>query len=152
MTTDRDALHRDPHRAQISNMKLYTVQEANRTLPLVSRIASDIVHAYAKWQDAVREFEIVAAAARADLPNERATVVQAQAQRLAADIAGFVRELDQLGVQFKGYDLGLVDFPSLMGDRTVYLCWRLGEPDIRHWHELDAGFAGRQPIEPLAFV
>lgn len=133
-------------------MRLYTVQEANRTLPLVRRIVDDIVTTYAKWQATVREFELASAGVRADAPDERATSLQADAQRLAAEIAGFVRELEQLGVEFKGYDLGLVDFPSLMGDRTVYLCWRLGEPDVRYWHELDGGYAGRQPIEPLAFV
>jgi hypothetical protein len=133
-------------------MKLYTVQEANRTLPLVRRIVDDIVGSYVRWQHTVREFEIVSAGVRAEQPDERATTLQNDAQRLASEIAGFVRELEQLGVEFKGYDLGLVDFPSQMGDRTVYLCWRLGEPDVRYWHELDGGFAGRQPIEPLAFV
>ena len=133
-------------------MKLYTVQEANRTLPFVRRVVDDIVTTYAKWQATVREFELASAGVRADVPDERATALQTEAQRLAAEIAGFVRELEQLGVEFKGYDLGLVDFPSLMGDRTVYLCWRLGEPDVRFWHELDGGYAGRQPIEPLAFV
>ena len=41
---------------------------------------------------------------------------------------------------------GLVDFPSRLDGRTVFLCWRLGEPEVLHWHELDAGFAGRQPL------
>ena len=152
MTSPRDALQVGARPAQITAMKLYTVQEANRTLPLVRRIVDDIVRSYARWQAAVREFEIVAAGVRADHPDARAIELQTEAQRLAAEIAGFVRELEQLGVQFKGYDLGLVDFPSLMGNRTVYLCWRLGEPDVQYWHELDGGYAGRQPIEPLAFV
>ena len=133
-------------------MKLYTVEEANRTLPLVKRIVEDIVRSHAKWKEAVREFEVMSAGVRADQPNPQATASQSEAQRLAADIAACVRELEQLGVEFKEYDLGLVDFPSLLGDRTVYLCWRLGEPDVRYWHELDGGYAGRQPIEPLAFA
>ena len=152
MKTPHDVLHSGAHSAHISAMKLYTVEEANRTLPLVRRIVDDIVRSYTKWQGAVRDFEVMSAGVRADQPNEQATEKQNEAQRLAADIAACVRELEQLGVQFKGYDLGLVDFPSLMGDRTVYLCWRLGEPDVRYWHELDGGFAGRQPIEPLAFA
>jgi hypothetical protein len=133
-------------------MKLYTVEQANRTLPLVRRIADDIVRTYATWQNSVREFEILAANDRADQPSPRGAELQREAQQLATDIASCVRELEQLGLEFKGYDLGLVDFPSLMGDRTVYLCWRLGEPDVRYWHEIDAGFAGRQLIEPLALA
>ena len=50
-------------------------------------------------------------------------------------------------MQFKGYDLGLVDFPSLLNERTIYLCWQRGEPDVGFWHELDGGFAGRRPID-----
>ena len=133
-------------------MRLYTIEEANRTLPFVRRVVEDIVQSYAKWQQAVRSFEIVSAGNRVDHPDDRAQVLQKEAQRLAVDIAACVRELEQLGLEFKGYDLGLVDFPSMMGDRTIYLCWRLGEPDVRYWHELDGGFAGRQPIEPLAFA
>ena len=152
MKTPHDVLHSGAHSAHIPAMKLYTVDEANRTLPLVRRIVDDIVRSYTNWKEAVRDFEVLSAGVRVDQPNERATERQNEAQRLAADIAACVRELEQLGVQFKGYDLGLVDFPSWMGDRTVYLCWRLGEPDVRYWHELDGGFAGRQPIEPLAFA
>jgi hypothetical protein len=55
-------------------------------------------------------------------------------------------ELDGIGVQLKRIDDGLVDFPSERDGRVVNLCWRLGEDTIAWWHELDAGFAGRQPL------
>ena len=48
---------------------------------------------------------------------------------------------------FKGFDAGLVDFYSLREDRPIFLCWKLGEERITHWHEIDAGFSGRQPID-----
>ena len=152
MSDSLPILHTGARHAHISDMRLYTVQEANRTLPLVRRIVEDIVSSYTKWQDSVREFEVLSAGVRADNPDERATAAQVEAERLAKDIAACVRELEQLGLEFKGYDMGLVDFPSLRGDRTVYLCWRLGEPEVGFWHELDGRFAGRQPIEPLALV
>jgi hypothetical protein len=150
--TPHGVLHSGAHSAHISDMKLYTVEEANRTLPLVRRIVDDIVRTHAKWRETMRDFDVLSAGVRADQPNEQATALQNEAQRLAADIALCIRELEPLGVEFKDYDLGLVDFPSLRGDRAVYLCWRLGEPDIRYWHELDGRYAGRQPIEPLAFA
>lgn len=50
-----------------------------------------------------------------------------------------------LGVELKGFD-GLCDFPSQRDGREVYLCWRLGEPEVHYWHELHTGFAGRQPL------
>jgi hypothetical protein len=121
-------------------------------LPLVRRIVADIVQSYEQWQGAVRAFELSSSSARAGDPKPEAEVHQRQAQRYAEDIAAFVRELEALGVEFKGYDVGLVDFPARVGDRTVYLCWRLGEPEVQYWHELNGGFAGRQPIEALAFA
>ena len=51
------------------------------------------------------------------------------------------------GVQIKDINSGLLDFPAWRGDREVCLCWKYGENDIRFWHETDAGFAGRRPIE-----
>lgn len=129
-------------------MRHFTLEQANRTLPLVRKIVDDIVTSYGRWQDAVRGFELASAGVRADMPDPNAESLQIEAQRLAAEIAGFVRELEALGVQFKGYDLGLVDFPSLRDERTVYLCWQRGEPDVRFWHEIDGGFAGRRPIDP----
>lgn len=57
-----------------------------------------------------------------------------------------VQALQALGVEVKDINQGLVDFPALRAGREVYLCWRYNEPRITHWHELDAGFAGRQPL------
>ncbi|MBI2795747.1 MAG: DUF2203 domain-containing protein [Gemmatimonadetes bacterium] len=125
--------------------KLFTVDEANRTLPLVRRIVDDIVRGYAAWQDKVHECELAAAGA----PGADAERLQQEAQRLAADIEQCQRELGGLGVEFKGYDMGLVDFPAAIDGRPVYLCWRLGEARVEHWHERDAGFAGRQPLAPV---
>ena len=62
----------------------------------------------------------------------------------------YEHELQQLGVELKDYFTGLIDFPCWMDGREVYLCWRLGEPEVGHWHELDDGFAGRQKLLTLA--
>ena len=130
--------------------KMFTVEQANRTLPLVSRIVQDIVTQYGHWQDRVREFELVTANVRLDRPDPRAEVLQAEVQEIAREIQGYVDELTELGVELKGFDLGLVDFPGEMGGREVYLCWRLGEPAVEYWHERNAGYAGRQRLSPRA--
>ena len=64
------------------------------------------------------------------------------------EIDRFEQELADLGIALKDRRLGLVDFPSELGGRQVWLCWRLGEPEVQFWHDLDAGFAGRQPLTP----
>lgn len=58
----------------------------------------------------------------------------------------YVEELKHLGIETKSVTEGLVDFPAIMEGRKVYLCWKLGEPEVAYWHELDAGFRGRQPL------
>lgn len=63
--------------------------------------------------------------------------------------AQFQEVLDRIaarGCHLKGLDPGLVDFPHLRQGREVYLCWQVGEREIRYWHEIDDGFEGRQPL------
>ena len=131
-------------------MKRFTVESANRALPLVRRIVEDIVKGYAEWQEKVRALELLAGDVRTDVVSAERTALEKQAAALAADVQGFLDELTQIGVEFKGFDVGLVDFPCEMSGRTVFLCWRLGEASVSYWHETDAGFAGRQPLSPLA--
>jgi hypothetical protein len=129
-------------------MMLFTVERANRTLPLVRKIVEDVVRQHRLWREKILELDLVASAARASEPRERAEDLEREAQVLAREIDGFQHELEQLGIQLKDRRLGLVDFPSEMNGRDILLCWRLGEPEVQFWHELDAGYAGRQPLSP----
>ena len=67
--------------------------------------------------------------------------------RHADRINRYLQELEAIGCVFKGFEAGLVDFYSLRDDRPIFLCWRMGEDRIEHWHEIDTGFSGRQPID-----
>lgn len=127
--------------------RTFTVAQANRALPLVRRIAEDIVGQYRRWQERVREFEALAASGVADRPDPRRDRLAQEVQELADEIDGFVNELAELGVEVKDYERGLMDFPGEREGRSVYLCWQLGEPEVRFWHELDAGYQGRQPLD-----
>jgi hypothetical protein len=98
--------------------------------------------------ETILELDLVASTARIDAPRQRAEELERQALALARELDGYQRELEDLGIQLKDRRLGLVDFPSEMGGRPVLLCWRLGEPEVQFWHEVDAGFAGRQPLSP----
>jgi hypothetical protein len=129
-------------------MQLFTVEQANRTLPLVRRIVEDVVQQHRRWRESILELDLVASNFRADDPAERASALERTVQALAREIDGYKRELEELGIQLKDPRLGLVDFPSEMGGRHVLLCWRLGEPEVQFWHEVDSGYAGRQPLSP----
>ncbi len=64
----------------------------------------------------------------------------------ARELESSVEEIERLGCQFKGIDLGLVDFPARIDGKTVLLCWQYGEKQIAFWHRADEGFAGRRPL------
>lgn len=132
--------------------KLFTVDEANRTLPLVSRIVDDLVRCHHSWEDKVREFELATVGSSPDKPDAMAELLQLETQRLAVEIEGYVSELSDLGVVCKGMDTGLVDFPGEHEGKRVFYCWMLGEPRVQYWHEVDAGFVGRQKIEALTLT
>jgi len=61
-------------------------------------------------------------------------------------VRGLLSAVQEMGVVVKDIDRGLVDFPAVMDGREVYLCWQLGEESVGYWHELDAGFPGRQSL------
>ena len=132
--------------------RIFTVEEANRTLPLVGRIVDDLVRDHRMWEDKVREFELATVGSSPEHPDAIADLLQAEAQRLAREIEGYIAELNALGVIVKGMDTGLVDFRGQMDGREVYYCWKLGEPSVMYWHEIDAGFVGRQLLHPLALA
>jgi hypothetical protein len=129
-------------------MKLFTVDLANRTLPLVTRIVEDIVSGNRRWQETIAELDVVSAEARSELPDPRLLALEKRARQLAEEISTFEAELEKLGIQLKDRRTGLIDFPSELEGRRVLLCWRLGEPSVQFWHDEHAGFAGRRPLSP----
>ena len=122
--------------------KHFSLKEANGTLPLVSRIVGDIVRTTRE----IRRGEAEAAELGGSRASPRVDALQARLDGLVEDLQEYVGELEGVGCELKDFERGLVDFPARLGNRTVLLCWKLGEPQVLHWHELDAGFAGRQPI------
>jgi hypothetical protein len=133
---------------RLTAMMLFTVDLANRMLPLVSRIVEDIVSGNRRWQETIAELDVVSAQPRSELPDPRLTALEKRARQQVQEIEAFEAELEKLGIQLKDRRAGLIDFPSELDGRRVLLCWRLGEPSVQFWHDEDAGFAGRRPLSP----
>lgn len=127
---------------------LFTVDEANQTLPLVRRIVEDVVRQHRVWREKILELDLVSSTVRPGDAHDRATKLEREAQQLAREIDGYQRELNDLGIQLKDRRLGLVDFPSEIHGNPALLCWRLGEAEVQFWHDEEAGYAGRQPLMP----
>ena len=115
--------------------KYFTPDEARRTLPLVKKIVQDILNS-------AKEMKLLAEDVDGKIGENP------EIKKLAEDINGFLAELEEIGCLYKDPNFlsGLVDFPSVINDKEVYLCWRSDEDDILYYHEINEGFSGRKPI------
>jgi hypothetical protein len=129
--------------------KMFTVAEANASLPLVRAIVQDIAELSTSLRERHERLTRVRSNERikfAESHEEELKSVEQEFERDQERMQEYEQELRKLGVELKDHDSGLIDFPSLMNGHEVYLCWRLGEAEVGHWHELDAGFSGRQKL------
>lgn len=129
----------------------YTVEQANQALPLVKAIAADMVAKFAEVKERKERLDRIRRSKRAkegveDFYAEEMVEAESQLEHELETLQGYIEELSDLGIEVKDASRGLVDFCSLLDGREVYLCWLLGEEEVGHWHELDAGFAGRQSL------
>jgi hypothetical protein len=119
-------------------VKHFTVKEARRTLPLVKQIVRDILN---------NAFEIrtIAESLNGQIEENR------EIENLANQINTFMKELEEIGCTYKdwNFQIGLVDFPSIIDEEEVLLCWRSDEDDIRFYHSLSDGYTGRKPIPEI---
>ena len=130
--------------------RLFTLDEAEALLPELIPILEAIRDAQQEVGEAQAEIERLTAPIGGNghgVKADRIAQARQRVQRASATLRQRALELDQRGVELKDPATGLIDFRSRRQGRVVYLCWRLGEPRIDWWHELEAGFAGRQPLE-----
>lgn len=126
----------------MTSKKLFTLEEANALVP--------------QLLDWVPEIQKLSSSMTRDFPDIRNAQEKAKWDGGSTEGTGYlnvvlkynhlIREIELIGCEIKGIREGLVDFPSIREGREVYLCWRMPEKEIRFWHGLDGGFAGRQPI------
>lgn len=126
--------------------KTFSLEEANRMLPLVRKIVQDIAETFRALQN--MQEELAALSARASTENQaRLNHLQQSLESSVEKLEDLLSELESLGVELKDFSKGLVDFPSRRGGKPICLCWMLGEDSIRFWHTLEGGFAARAPLE-----
>lgn len=123
-------------------MKLYSLEEANDMLPTLRRLLGEIRHA----RKTLRRLEPEARRAAENAAENGGTTFGLEyAAAITRFLAG-AQEILSLGIEIKDFDRGLCDFPHLRDGKVVYLCWQHGEESIEWWHDIEAGFAGRQPL------
>lgn len=131
--------------------KHFTPEEASKTLPLVRKIVDDIVALYGDIVERRERLEAVRQRRRSvntegNLYDEELDQIETELDTDIERLRGYVEELEALGIELKDPSAGLIDFPSIFEGREVFLCWKMGESEIGHWHELDEGFTGRHSL------
>jgi hypothetical protein len=125
-------------------MKLFTIDEANSLLPTVRAIVRSIQRAHRRlisFQTSAKH------AAEGAESGGGGMALGSRYARLLVDLSLGANELESMGIQLKDYSQGLIDFPSMREGRVVLLCWKADEGDqLEWWHDMEAGFAGRQPL------
>lgn len=130
---------------------LFTVDEANRAIvalrPQLERLRAR-KREFDRLETRIGVLGVATAGAAPENPDAiELHELTEKLRRLGESIARGLAALRETGVLVKDLDEGLCDFYALSGDRLVFLCWRLGETEVAHWHPLEGGFAARRPIK-----
>ena len=126
----------------MNNKRLFTVKEANKLIPFLNTTIAALRRVNDKLETASLE-----GPTEEDITLLGGVLVNRNHIRLLTAFQGLTDEIHAEGCRLKDVGSGLVDFPTVWKGREVYLCWQFGEPEIQHWHELEAGFAGRHPLQ-----
>jgi hypothetical protein len=124
--------------------RYFTLEQAQAALDIIRPLVAEIMEIRQTILSQEPEVWPVVEKAAGNGGNKVASQMAQEIGRL--DLA--IRAILATGALLKDVNSGLVDFPALREEREIYLCWKYGEEDIRFWHEVDAGFSGRQPLYP----
>jgi hypothetical protein len=132
-------------------MKTFTLEEAQSLLPVVESLLKRAIEGKQSAEEVDTGLQELARriylSGGMKVDVGRVAKLRAEMENHLLRARESIAEIDAIGVQVKDLDGGLIDFPCRLDDQVVLLCWRMGEPAIEHWHTVDEGFQGRQPLD-----
>ena len=143
---------KDPGGDSDQEQRLFTLTEAERARKEIEPFLVEAMDCRKKL--AGLETDLSAVSARIMMmggvivPYEKLATLRVEHQQLAESMKAALNRILETGCLIKDLEVGLLDFPALINNEEVYLCWRLGEDRIRFYHRQDEGFAGRKPLDP----
>jgi hypothetical protein len=149
---DEDDDDQDQDETPDPPQRLFTLTEAERARQELEPFLVEAMDSRKKL--AGLETELAAVAARIMMmggvlvPYEKLATVRMEHNRLAETLKSALNHILETGCLIKDLDVGLLDFPAVINQQDVYLCWKLGEDRIRFYHRQDEGFASRKPLDP----
>ncbi|WP_018130427.1 DUF2203 domain-containing protein [Effusibacillus pohliae] len=130
--------------------RYFTVEEANRQLPLIEPLLISLQQLKREISAKNRDLQAAKAALGSAAAEDAFFAEEAETEFLMMQANSLIAKVHEHGAEIKSVDLGLIDFYTLVDGKEAYLCWKLGEPhSIRFWHGLYEGFVGRKPISLL---
>jgi len=130
-------------------MKLFSPERANALIPKLEPLIGELLDKRRALAIKLLESDPAlhhAEPRRPRLAAARSALPAPRFAELKHEIGRLIYRIESLGCVVKDIDLGLVDFPSMVGDEPVYLCWKLGEPSVEHWHGIEEGFSSRKGL------
>ena len=130
----------------------FTPDEANAALEQVRPLVERLVAQRAEHIAALERQEELERKIRGNgggIPPAQLAEATAEVDAHGRRLAKLVDEINEHGAEVKDIETGLIDFPALVSGRPIWLCWRLGEPEVGHWHGQDEGFSSRRPLDEL---
>jgi hypothetical protein len=132
--------------------RLFSLTEAERTRRELEPVLIEAMECRKKLSGLDAELSAVAARIMMMggilVPHDKLSLVRMEHTRLVQNLRSALDQILETGCLIKDLDVGLLDFPSMIDNEEVYLCWKLGEDRIRFYHRQDEGFAGRKPLDP----
>lgn len=122
--------------------KFFTLAEANEALKIIRPLMDEVMLIRERILDNQPEIWAVVEKSAGNGGNSTLSKMVVEFEKFDA----LLHQILDTGAQIKDVNIGLLDFSAIKDGREVYLCWQHGEGDIAYWHEVDAGYAGRQPI------
>jgi len=131
--------------------RYFTLAEARSFLPVVGRSIREAIHSRDRHREAERAIQSltqrILMQGGMSVDTAAAEAMKNQYESNAQSLKNAMERIEGIGCVVKDLDAGLIDFPTLFRGEEVYLCWRMGESDIDHWHGVHEGFAGRKAID-----
>jgi hypothetical protein len=123
--------------------RIFTLGEARNLIPRLRPILEEVSEEWSR----IRELHPEIQKARDNAPFDGFSKYGVTYVESVSHLMFLLRQIKEMGVVVKDVDKGLCDFPYVRQGKVVYLCWQLGEESIAYWHDIEAGFAGREPLD-----
>ncbi len=131
--------------------RFFNLLEAERFLPEVEGLLRSLLQLKEDYQRTETELhrflQRISITGGMIPPRDKISQLRNRKDAAARGLGTSLKKLEEIGCLLKDIETGLVDFPTLYRGKEVYLCWKLGEANIAYWHQIEAGFPGRQPID-----